>query len=154
MNSNNPKFRVWSRPDNKFLPINSDEYELSFHGDIWLVKKLCQTFAEQLRNTHVVDGVDYVMQEGLGLPDKHGTDIFEGDIIAVAYELSFQGQIKEIIEVCRRDNISRAFYDEPYGRHIDSSRNPAKIGEKPWFYMKEFRVIGNIFQNPEIRRKK
>lgn len=138
MNNNNPKFRVWSRPDNKFVSINSDEYELSFHGDVWFVKKLCQTFEAQLRNTHVVDGVNYVMQQYSGVDTKDGKQVFAGDIVKIKFFNSHDMEVEEYSGPVVFETGLFLFTDKEFAMNDYG------------FMKEEIEIIGNIFQNPEL----
>lgn len=138
MNSNIPKFRVWSRQDNKFLPINSDEYELSFHGDIWLVKKLCQTFEEQLRNAHVVDGVSYIMQQYSEVNAKDSKPVFVGDIVKFKAANYHDNSVEEYSGPVIFDKGIFLFGKQGFATN-DSN-----------FMEYTLEVIGNIFENPEL----
>ena len=81
---------------------------------------------------------DVVLMQYTGLKDKHGKEIYQGDIIKF---ISLDGGNPTIITwVIFENGAFRDFYyGEPLSSHIDMQHcgNP-------------FSVIGNIYENPEL----
>ncbi len=105
------KFRIW---DNNF-----NEYT-SYH----LNKALCQDINKYER---------FLFEQFIGLIDKNGKDIYEGDIVK---PFSDDGNTAQII-----------FMGMGFGIYTQK-KNGDYIG---WTYFKdEIEVIGNIHENPEL----
>ncbi len=80
---------------------------------------------------------DIVMQY-TGLKDKNGREIFEGDICKVHNHAALGGNLYCVIEF----NDRTGSY---YGRGVGSLK--FSMGE-------DMEVIGNIFENPELRKER
>lgn len=84
----------------------------------------------------------YVVQRGTGMKDIHGKEIFEGDIIRVESGL---------IKIIYSEDI--AGFECVGLPHLVGSRSlyGYKHAQKP---DKVFKVVGNIFENPELIQNK
>lgn len=87
----------------------------------------------------------------LGLHDKNGKEIYEGDIIEFSYDV-FTGNFDTKVGRGTIEFIDGAFYIKPFeieGKKIKD------IDNEEWFLIytvniDTLRVIGNIYDNPEL----
>lgn len=87
-------------------------------------------------NAVVVDcffNSDLVLMQYTGMKDKNGKEIYEGDIVKIAYGI--EKPYKEI--------ISEVIYDDGYEVDIGRLASFHNVCE----------VIGNIYENPELLEK-
>jgi uncharacterized phage protein (TIGR01671 family) len=116
------KFRVWHKTLEKFL--SPDEWVISLDGELifWFIGS---------DRIHKVPKDLYVIQQFTGLRDKNGKDIYEEDIV-----ICIQEKQKYIGKVGFSGG-SFWFYGETSFPLLQT-------------YSEELKVIGNIFQNPEL----
>jgi hypothetical protein len=122
------KFKIWSIQDKKFLPINVDSYILKWQGDCWL---LCP-FGKADKYwpfVRVDENENFKMVEYTGQRDVDGGEIYEGDILLLIDDLSMEYRPNTKIEVKWNGSDYDCFWFDP----------PSS-----------FRIIGNIFENPEL----
>lgn len=84
---------------------------------------------------------DYPLMQFIGIKDRHGKEIYEGDIISVFREDSYSSQNKGII-----------VYE--YGRY--GFYTNGKISKKAWVNIFDWsinEILGNIFENSDLRKK-
>ena len=131
-----PKFRAW---DSVKKEMFKDTFAITEIGQVVVVE---QKF--------VTDSPDYVfvnylvIMQSTGLKDKNGKDIFEGDVLEIEDEGEVLGNAKLtwdkeravfMIEAISVDDIApfhEILSDESYS----------------------YRVVGNIYENPELLEKK
>lgn len=120
-----PKFRVWDK-DHKYMEYTDKNLIVSF-GDNGNVD------ATDLSNIYsTCNGMqNFELMQSTGLKDKNGTEIYEGDIVKNIYD--------EIYVVKWFD---AAFYlEEKYNGGFDYHELHFEDNKK---------VIGNIYENPEL----
>lgn len=104
-------------------------------GSLFQSKNYVSIWSEKLREDVEVDPA--TIGQYTGLQDMNGTKIFEGDIISIPY---WRGRrvtrMKGIIEFYR-GAFSVIWQDEKYGKYFAG-------------YVADMKVIGNIFDNPEL----
>lgn len=126
------KFRAW---DKRHKYMDDDFFLHSYLGSYQRASKTYDT-----PNTEIQGTDDLIIMQYVGLKDKNGKEIYEGDIVKV-----FNGTEGEI--------LTEVFlYD--YGwrfKRIDNN-------EAWYFYQWEndetgIEIIGNIYQNPELLKE-
>lgn len=133
------KFRVWDKQDKSFL---SKEYLKEFKVSIsWDGQTIRQDF---WGGTKII-GEDVFVQQWTGLTDSQGVEIYEGDIITFRPKSNKPPFWQVIFDhglamYCLFNKKREIFFEyEDYIRgHICGP---------------DVRIIGNIFQNPELLEK-
>ena len=123
------KFRVWDgkKFTEKDCYINSStgkvfSYEEDYGGTFSSHKQLRQE--------------KWVAQQFIGLKDKNGREIYEGDIVSQSQVVYSDCIFGFVLNTSRRHNI-----DEKYGDYAYIHKDRKSYYE----------VIGNIFENPELK---
>lgn len=118
------KFRAW---DKKRKTMNyTDDFLVRFNGD---VVKECE-----VEFTHEIDILtvdDCILMQYIGLKDKNGKEIYEGDI------LEQYGSIGKVI-----------YEDDRF--YVDWDKEPGRVGLFEGCTRGRNKIIGNIYENPEL----
>lgn len=118
------KFRVWDTYNKEMLELEELNYE---YGE------------PAIRTTMYSDYFgpsDMILMQYVGLKDKNGTEIYEGDVVELKAENGCCNMLGKIIY----DNYDLAF------ELIDEEGNQEAL----WYAEQELEVIGNIYKNPEL----
>lgn len=115
------KFRAWMKSKNKM--IENAQNHISF-CEMLCIKE------------------DFIVMQYTGLKDKNGKEIYEGDIV-LAHGNTANFPLKYVIVF----NDKCAFKMRWEGRQDESSFYDEDISENGY---KIFKVIGNIYENPEL----
>ena len=129
-----PKFRAWDKHGQKMF--TNDEL-IIWNGNVYAndSKKLT---CNNLKGWSIDD--EYLMQS-TGLCDKEGTEVFEGDIIAIEVEES------------ETPINAKIFQDNKIGVlmfHVFEDNEDVPMVELLEDNSVAFAVIGNIYENPEL----
>ena len=128
-----PKFRAWLKNDKEMIDVDEihfDNGKLDFIGD-------AITFMR------TVDEIE--LMQSTGVFDRNGKEIFEGDILRVTDEHSW-------LEVVSYSQEKAMFVTEEINREF-------KVPESPLYDLFntnifKFKIIGNIYENPEFLEEK
>lgn len=118
------KFRRYNRIDNKMESIKSMHFNMNTNEVIYTLNNFINGSRSPL---------SYPVLQFTGIKDKHGTEIFEGDIVKFA-----DGEISEVIFHCGCF-MTKLKPGECIKLDFDA--------EPVW---QDGEVIGNVFQNPEL----
>lgn len=83
-----------------------------------------------------------ILMQYTGLKDSHGNEIYEGDIIEAVFEL-FEGGLKNVMDAGFVVFKDYAFQVQTFEDHLEPLHEWAQLSE-------ELKVIGNIYENPEL----
>ena len=137
-NMRNIKFRAWNEDIKEMvyniIPINNKEYiTIEDWDDGWDTGTSVEYFY-------------FPVMQYTGLQDKNGKDIYEGDIIEQDYDDKLKNinyrryQVVWYNEKGRFDLSYSLDNDDIFGCGLD----------KEWFKDRNTRIIGNIYENPEL----
>lgn len=129
-----PKFRAWDKEIKMMIEISLIDFEMHvIRGTHW-------KFGE----TESIKFNDIELMQSTGLKDKNGKEIFEGDILEVDDCGEVLGNAKLIW-----DNEQAAFMIDAISVD-DIAPFYEFVSDEDYFY----RVIGNIYENPELLEDK
>ncbi len=125
------KFRVWSEDQKTYdykFPYNSiGDFYVSTHGVVY--SDFGNTVAPEVRQKA------FVIEQYTGLKDKNGKEIYEGDIVLIAY----QGRTPYVV-IYREEDCSFVCNNEFIVDYFHLFKGVPQCYE----------VIGNIHENPEL----
>ncbi len=119
------KYRAWDKEDKKMLPPLSLRNGIIYSVDSGY-------FFCGLWDDYFID--ELILLEYTGLKDKNGKEIYEGDITSIKEHMNPLVEIQKAVVTW--DKETTGFLG---------------IGFFPWNMVE---VIGNIYENPELLRKK
>jgi len=122
------KFRVWDKQENSFY---SEEYLKHFNVAVsWDGKTIYQNFVSGDKEV----GNEVVVQQYIGLLDKNGVEIYEGDIVKATSD-----------QYTNENFIGKVIFDEGYFCTWVNKNDIRGIWTGD-----DIEVIGNIFENNEL----
>ncbi len=131
------KFRAWTRTGEWDDTGERRHFEM-IDGDS-LCPMECEPFKDILAD---IEDEYYVMQY-TGLKDKNGREIYEGDVVSY-----------DILEGCgdRKAYTSVVEYGE-YGFRPFTFNTVVEMDDWYNYELRNFEVIGNIYENPELLKQ-
>ena len=121
-----PKFRAW---DSAKKEMFTDTFAITESGQVVVVE---QEFVTSIPDYVFVDHL--VIMQSTGLHDKNGKEIFEGDIVKMAKDVSVDTTYYEVV---RRRGGAYSLESKQHGCDL-------------WIRHTNCEVIGNIYENPEL----
>ena len=118
------KFRAWHNPSKSML--SPDGSFIEFDGSVWFN---CGDYHDELTEQR-----DLILMQFTGLTDKHGKDVYEGDIVDICDGIDTKAVVAWNAECASFacDYIG----DDSWSEHLFG----CELGE----------VIGNLYENPEL----
>ena len=120
------KFRAWDKDANKMYVVGRLE---------WLHEEISEVQRDKSRGWTNDTISNYIIMQYIGLKDKNGKEIYEGDIVDIDCSKEYQRDVKGIIKFS-------------YGSFnvVDEKEIHYSFGEIP----DEIFIIGNIHENQEV----
>ena len=127
------KFRIWCKQNESMQRVSKIGFD---EGKLWYVLDE----DHETQPPYFEDDDDWVLMQYTGLKDKNGKEIYEGDIV------DYLGDIDHI-----NSNVLRVIeYKNEEACFV--ARLPVGVEGEEAVYLNEhdFKVIGNIYENPEL----
>ena len=143
MNQRKIKFRVWDKKQEKMFYC-SGRYFLALSEEVWV---LIEGSGEKEKiPTNQFEGA--VLMQFTGLHDKNGKEIWEGDVIHDSSLAEYEGEYSIYMED-KYNNCVVFWRNEDGGWRVKN-----KLGSCPLEILTrgntEAKIIGNIYENPEL----
>jgi hypothetical protein len=131
------KFRAWDKTEKKMTSVT----DISFNDDGRVVVTVFQPTPKDKYYYRLIEGENCILMQFVGLQDKHGKDVYEGDIIKAIAESTYNRNISVTAKVEIAENGLLA----PFWIRV-------RWGEEWWIdtVVDGFEIIGNIYEHPEL----
>ena len=130
------KFRAWDEKRIAFIDIESNKLIINLQGQLMMKCKSKMTNGfYSWDDYYYSEKNNCILEQYTGLKDKHGKEIYEGDILNGG---NYQGSLALGIVVFENG----AFICKPIGRFMESFEEGYRFNR--------LQIIGNIHENPEL----
>lgn len=144
----NIKFRAWNKLEKRMESVNSIKFFLNAYTMVstrYRDEKSKKIYDDQFAYGQEDGSDNVILMQYTGLKDKHGKEIYEGDIVELVN--TYKGMnTKSIVEI--------AFIDFTFAGKWKSEYSPSGYMYNPLcsynFPIVTIEVIGNIYENPEL----
>jgi uncharacterized phage protein (TIGR01671 family) len=147
------KFKIWDPGNKTMLPHDQKLLLLDTSGNIYMTSSRqgdCELDLNLCK-----EGI-FIPLEYTGLKDKNDKEIYEGDIINF-HRYMFSDGFNKPIEITRKDFVSAVEFDEEEAKYTFKNQFCHEYideeGEPDKSLWGSVRVIGNIYENPELIEK-
>ena len=130
------KFRAWHKGRNEWL--HHANHACNILGEMILFGGWCNVPLEELN--------DVVVMQFTGIKDDHGQEIYEGDILEATYAPTYELKSYEV----KWSSLRAAFVCY---RPEKPPVNFCNLPLQPSNSMENLKVLGNIYDNPELQVK-
>lgn len=130
------KFRFWG--DFRTFE-NNEEEKVMLYGDTWAYEEY-----EPINKIFKSVQENVIVMQYTGLKDKNDNEIYEGDIVKYFYDGRLEKE-GELIEDYTAEGIATIIFDG--GCFMFNDNNFSSTFDSEY----ELEVIGNIYENPELK---
>ena len=133
-----PKFRAWDKVKRSIILVS----EIVYSSDLSYINRVTLDGRDHkmLYGSETRQEDDVVLMQSTGLYDKHGVEIFEGDIVNINH--TFRNSMTGSGTLTLNKNFEVIFINGMFTRDGSSMG----LGKD----LKYLTVIGNVHQNPEL----
>lgn len=140
-----PKFKAWDKENDRMIYLSTEGVCFELDDDGINILDVSGDYPED----HVFPAIDSVLMQSTGLKDKNGVEIFEGDVVNLLDSV-------QVNEIDQGGAFVDAHFDELDEVHyivfLDGGFKLSRTGfdVSICHYVEEFKIIGNIYENPEL----
>lgn len=132
------KFRIWDTENKEMLKVQELDFEPTFYGGRIAIRP------DQYND--YFDTEDMILMQYIGLHDKNGKEIYEGDIILYEdWEMAYEGGGND------------SFINKGIIEYVESNccfnvteRQTVDVADVLYEGNEDLEVIGNIYDNPDL----
>lgn len=145
-----PKFRGFSNETNNWH-YGYGWFEIDYTED-YLLEKGIEKQAMLYTDGHPIVCEMKSMGEYTGLKDKHGKEIYEGDVVTFKYDTRTSGGYTRLIHNAAIEYGGEGgdYMRAGYTFKFKDARGNEVVYDLDWLKVRNIEVIGNIYENPEL----
>ena len=133
-----PKYRAWIKTEKTYV-FSDDILSIDYENEEIVTQQVYfENGLPDDRDIYCYDFDDIVFMQTTGLKDKNGKEIFEGDIVKMAKDVYSEPTYYEVVR--------------PHGGayRLESKQHGCEL----WLRHTDCKVVGNVYENPELLEDK